>query len=143
MSHRLNRRQFVRHTAAMAGVGFWVGSQSQPVLGRSANEKVQVACIGVGGKGASDTDGAAKYGEIVAICDIDDRQLKQKSQQYPHAKTFHDFRELLSVMGDKVDAVTVSTADHTHAAAAVRAMRLANMSIVRNRSPIPFQKLGS
>ena len=120
----INRRRFVRDAAAMAGAGFWLGSQSERLFGQSANGKVNVACTGVGGKGSSDTDGAARYGEIVALCDIDDRRLKYKANKYPNAKTFHDYRELLSVMGNKVDAVVVSTADHTHAAAGVRAMRL-------------------
>jgi predicted dehydrogenase len=120
----MNRRQFVRGTAALASAGFWLASQPDRVLGKSPNERVNVACIGVGGKGSSDTDGAARYGEIVALCDIDDQRLQQKATQYPNAKTFHDYRELLSAMGDKLDAVTVSTADHTHAAAGVRAMRL-------------------
>ncbi len=124
MTSRINRRRFVRDATAMAGAGFWLGSQADRLFGSSANGRVNVACIGVGGKGSSDTDGAARYGEIVALCDIDDRRLKDKARQYPNAKTFHDFRELLSVMGDKVDAVVVSTADHTHAAAGVRAMRL-------------------
>jgi predicted dehydrogenase len=124
MPTQINRRRFVRDAAALAGTGFWLGSQLDHVWGRSPNNQVNVACIGVGGKGSSDTDGAARYGNIVALCDIDDQRLKQKARQYPNAKTFHDYRELLSVMGDKVDAVTVSTADHTHAAAGVRAMRL-------------------
>jgi len=124
MPNQMNRRQFVRSTAALASAGFWLASQSDRVLGKSPNERVNVACIGVGGKGSSDTDGAARYGEIVALCDIDDQRLQQKATQYPNAKTFHDYRELLSAMGDKLDAVTVSTADHTHAAAGVRAMRL-------------------
>jgi predicted dehydrogenase len=124
MTSRINRRRFVQQAAALAGAGCWWSSQSEPVLGRSANGKVNIACIGVGGKGSSDTDAAAKYGEIVALCDVDDGRLKQKAQQFPNAKTFHDYRELLSVMGDKVDAVVVSTADHTHAAAGIRAMRL-------------------
>lgn len=124
MTSRINRRRFVLDATAMAGAGFWLGSQADHVFGRSPNDRVNIACIGVGGKGSSDTDGAARYGEIVALCDIDDRRLKDKSKKYPNAKTFHDYRELLSVMGDKVDAVVVSTADHTHAAAGVRAMRL-------------------
>jgi predicted dehydrogenase len=123
MPNQINRRRFVRNAASLAGAGFWL-SQSNHVWGAAPNQRVNIACIGVGGKGSSDTDDAAKYGEIVAICDIDDNRLKQKAQQYPDAKTFHDFRELLTAMGDKVDAVTVSTADHTHAAAGVRAMQL-------------------
>jgi len=123
VTSQLNRRQFVQNTA-MAGAGFWFSTQSERALGKSPNERVAVASIGVGGKGSSDTDGAAKYGQIVALCDVDDQRLQQKAKQYPNAKLFHDYRELLSEMGDTVDAVTVSTADHTHAAAGVRAMRL-------------------
>jgi predicted dehydrogenase len=124
MPIQINRRRFVGNASMLAGSSFWLASQAELGLGRSPNERVNVASIGIGGKGSSDTDGAAKYGQIVALCDIDDQRLKQKSKQYPDAKLFHDYRELLSVMGDKVDAVTVSTADHTHAAAGVRAMRL-------------------
>jgi predicted dehydrogenase len=124
MTRQISRRRFVQDAAALAGAGFWVGSRADHVFGRSPNGKVNVACIGVGGKGSGDTDAAALYGEIVALCDVDDRRLKEKAKKYPNAKTFHDYRELLSVMGDKVDAVVVSTADHTHAAAGVRAMRL-------------------
>ena len=124
MFNRINRRQFVSNAAALAGAGLWWSSQPNSALGSSPNAKVNIASIGVGGKGSSDCDDAGKFGQIVAICDIDDQRLKQKAQKFPDAKMFHDFRELLSEMGDKVDAVTVSTADHTHAAAGVRAMRL-------------------
>ena len=124
MTHQINRRRFIRDTISLSGAGFWFSWQSDQLLGKSPNERVNIACIGVGGKGSSDTDGAARYGEIVAICDVDDQRLLQKAKQYPHAKKFHDYRELLSTMGEKVDAVTVSTADHTHAAAGVRAMRM-------------------
>lgn len=124
MTRNINRRNFVQHTAAIAGTGFWLSSQTDVALSASPNERVNIASIGVGGKGSSDCDDAGKFGQIVAICDIDDHRLKQKSQRFPDAKMFHDFRELLREMGDKVDAVTVSTADHTHAAASVRAMRL-------------------
>lgn len=122
--HQINRREFVRGAAAMAGAGFWFSTQSDRACARSLIEKVNVASIGVGGKGASDTDGAARYAQIVALCDVDDHRLQHKAKHYPDAKLFHDYRELLSEMGDKIDAVTVSTPDHTHAAAGVRAMRL-------------------
>ena len=124
MPKQVNRRQFVGNAAALAGAGLWWSSQPNAVLGSSPNAKVNVASIGVGGKGSSDCDDAGRFGEIVAICDIDDQRLMQKARKFPNAKRFHDFRELLNEMGDKVDAVTVSTADHTHAAAGVRAMRL-------------------
>ena len=124
MRNQVNRRRFLGNTASLVGAGYWLSSQSQLAFSASPNERVNIASIGVGGKGSSDTDDAAKFGQIVAICDIDDQRLKEKASKFPDAKPFHDFRELLSEMGDKVDAVTVSTADHTHAAASVRAMRL-------------------
>lgn len=120
---KIDRRHFVRSATAMAGSVGWFSTRAAGVSVSSPNARVNVACIGVGGKGAGDTDSAAQYGQIVALCDIDDQRLKQKAKQFPDAQLFHDYRELLSVMGNRVDAVTVSTADHTHAAAAVRAMR--------------------
>lgn len=124
MAGRISRRRFVRHATVAGSTAFWFSTQSSRLLSNSPNQRVAVAGIGVGGKGSSDIGNAAKYGQVVAICDIDDVQLRQQAKLYPDAATFHDFRELLSVMGDKVDAVTVSTADHTHAAAGVAAMRL-------------------
>ena len=120
MQNNPNRRRFIQTAAATTTAGLWPSlSQEKP-----PKRPVNIACIGVGGKGSSDTDNAARYGQIVALCDIDDNRLKQKAKKYPNAKTFHDYRELLKVMGDKIDAVTVSTADHAHAAASIMAMRL-------------------
>jgi predicted dehydrogenase len=89
-----------------------------------ANERLQFGGIGVGGKGSSDIDHCGNLGNVVAICDIDDNRLNSKGEQFAQARKFHDFREMLSSMGDKIDAVTVSTADHTHAPAAAMAMRM-------------------
>jgi predicted dehydrogenase len=60
----------------------------------------------------------------VALCDIDDKFLNEKAAKFPEAKKYNDFRKLLEEMAPKIDAVTVSTADHTHAAASVMAMKL-------------------
>ena len=91
-------------------------------------EKVNIACIGVGGKGSSDTDQAANHGNIVALCDIDDNPLNKKatdlSGKFSDLVKFNDYREMFAKLGDKIDAVTVSTPDHTHAAAAVMAMKM-------------------
>lgn len=65
MPGRINRRQFARDTSALASAGFWLGSQSNLAFGNSPNQRVNVACIGVGGKGSSDVDGAGRYGEIL------------------------------------------------------------------------------
>lgn len=120
---RHTRRRFLQQSASL-GVAFWVGNSAAPAWSNSPNEKVNIACIGVGGKGSSDTDQASQFGNIVALCDIDDTRLNGKAEAHPQAKKYNDFRKLLEEMGPKVDAVTVSTPDHTHAPAAVMAMRL-------------------
>ncbi|MEO2048924.1 MAG: Gfo/Idh/MocA family oxidoreductase [Pirellulales bacterium] len=123
MSRQVNRRSFLRTTSA-AGAGFWVAGSPLWSFGKSANEKINIACVGVGGKGSSDTDQAGHYGNIVALCDIDDERLGKKGEQFPKAQKFNDFRKLFDKMGKSIDAVVVSTPDHTHAPASILAMRM-------------------
>ncbi|HXG08896.1 MAG TPA: Gfo/Idh/MocA family oxidoreductase [Gemmataceae bacterium] len=124
MSHLRNRRDFLKGVT-VASVGFWVaGTARAQEKSRSANEQINFACIGIDGKGRSDTADAAKHGNIVAICDVDEQRLERAAQLYPKAKKFVDFRKLFDEMGKSIDAVTVSTPDHTHAAASALAMRL-------------------
>src|SRR5947209_6109755 len=119
-----NRRQFLK-SSALAGVGFWIaGPAPADDKGKSANEQISFACIGVDGKGRSDTAEAARHGNIVALCDIDEQRLGKAGELYPKAKKFVDYRKMLDEMGKSIDAVTVSTPDHTHAVAAATAMRL-------------------
>jgi predicted dehydrogenase len=98
------------------------GAEPQPV--RAANEKIAFACIGIDGKGASDSNAAGGSGDVVAICDVDDAKLDAAAKRFPKAKKFNDFRKLLDEMGKSIDAVTVSTPDHCHAPAALMAMRM-------------------
>ncbi|WP_437203668.1 Gfo/Idh/MocA family protein [Planctomicrobium sp. SH664] len=125
MSSGLSRRDFVKNTAAV-GAAVWVGHKSGFAQNPSPLNKVRYACIGVTGKGASDSADAAKHGEIVAICDIDDDKLQKSATRpgFENAEKFFDFREMLDKLGDKIDAVTVSTPDHTHAPAAAMAMKM-------------------
>jgi len=90
----------------------------------SPNERIRFACIGVGGKGQSDTEDAGRHGEVVALCDIDARALERMGAKFPKAKKYYDYRKMLEEIGDQIDAVTVSTPDHTHAPASVMAMRM-------------------
>ena len=122
-----NRRQFLRRTALAAGAV----SLSFPYVGQvlGANERINIACIGVGGKGDSDSSDAAKCGgHIVAICDVDKKNLgakaKQFGEQFPQLKQYNDYRKMLDEIGKDIDAVTVSTPDHHHAVASIRAMKL-------------------
>jgi predicted dehydrogenase len=121
---RRTRRQFLRDSG-LAGVGFWVAGGLSPAADKkdSPNGRLNIACIGVGGKGGSDTDHAGKVGTVVALCDIDDNTLNDKAQQFPEAKKYNDFRKMFDELGGKIDAVTVSTPDHTHAPAAMMAIK--------------------
>ena len=82
MGRRTNRRQFIKETAA-AGIGFWVaGGIALGADSKSPNQKLNIACIGVGGKGSSDTDQAGNHGNIVALCDVDSGILNQKARSF-------------------------------------------------------------
>ncbi|QDV84408.1 Gfo/Idh/MocA family protein [Stieleria sp.] len=127
MTKRTNRRGFLGRTAAAGavGVGYWTGTSPVLKAQESALQGLSAGCIGVGGKGGSDTSHIAENGvNIAALCDIDGDTVNKKAREFPNAEKFSDFREMLDKVGDKIDIVTVSTPDHTHAAAAVRAMRM-------------------
>jgi predicted dehydrogenase len=124
MSQRATRREFMQTTAA-AGLGFWLAGGALAQESRSPNERIRFACIGVGGKGSSDSAEAGQEGDVVAICDVDENILNNAGQQrFPKAKRYTDFRKMLDEMSGGIDAVTVSTPDHTHAPAALMAMRM-------------------
>ncbi|MHC2065961.1 Gfo/Idh/MocA family protein [Bremerella sp. T1] len=123
MSSSQNRRNFMKLTAA-AGAGFWAAAGVQAQETKSPNEKINFASIGIGGKGSSDSNDAGRAGNMVAIVDIDKERLEQAAVRYPDAKKYTDYRAMLTEMGDKIDAVTVSTPDHSHAPASAMAMKM-------------------
>jgi hypothetical protein len=119
----VSRRRFLRCSGWAAGGAAFAFPYVGKVLG--ANDQVAVACIGVGGKGSSDTDDTARCGgKIVALCDVDQTALESKATKYPDARQFRDYRKMLEEMDRSIDAVTVSTADHTHGVACSAALRL-------------------
>ncbi len=122
MNRHLARRRFLQTSAG--ATAWWVSGAPSSVFSRSPNEKINVACIGAGGKGVRDSMDAATYGNIVAICDIDDERLGKASETYPKAKKYNDYRKLLDEMENGIDAVVISAPDHHHAPAGVRAMRM-------------------
>jgi predicted dehydrogenase len=117
-----NRRDFLK-TAAATGAGFWILGTGTG-RSKSPSERIHFGCIGVGGKGESDTTDAARHGTVVALCDVDDTTLAAAGKRYPAAKRYNDFRKMLDEMGKTIDAVTVSTPDHCHAPASAMAMRM-------------------
>jgi predicted dehydrogenase len=90
----------------------------------AANEKLNVAGIGVGSQGGADTDAVAGEGHnVVALCDVDEAYAAKKFEQYPKARRFKDYRVMLDQMGKEIDAVVVGTPDHTHAVISLEAMK--------------------
>jgi len=106
------------------GAGFWVTGNLGAAESKSPNEKIQLGCIGVGGKGESDVRDSSEFGKIHALCDVDSIKLNGMSKRYKTEHNFADYREMLDKMGDQIDAVTVSIPDHQHAAASAKAMKL-------------------
>src|ERR1700722_13261346 len=117
------RRQFLQ-TSALAGVGFWAAGGGLAVEDRTAAAKIRFACIGVGGVGNTNTNHAARNGDVVALCDVDENTLGKAAVRLPAAKKYHDFRKLLDEMGKSIDAVIISTPNHTHAVIAATAIGL-------------------
>src|SRR5688572_6502299 len=118
------RRRFLQSSAAVAGAAL-AFPMIVPSRAFGANDRLAVAAVGANGKGAVDINGAQAAGaQIVALCDVDERSLDERGQQFPQAKRYKDYREMLDKEQQNIDAVTVSTPDHHHAPAAMRAMRL-------------------
>jgi len=87
------------------------------------SEKLNVACIGCGGKGRSDINSIASE-NIVALCDVDEKRGAATFRKYPKAKIYKDFRKMLEKEDKHIDAVMVSTPDHTHAVAAMAGLKM-------------------
>ncbi len=121
-STNTDRRDFLKTSAGAAlSAGLWTSGASA-AESTSANQKLNIACIGTANRAAADIDGV-KGEHIVALCDVDDVYLERQLQNFPGARTYNDFRELIDQESDKIDAVTIATADHTHGPAAIRAIR--------------------
>jgi predicted dehydrogenase len=116
LAQSFDRRDFLRGTAAL-GVASAFGSRVKA----GPNEKLNIGIIGTAGRATGNIDGV--QGEnIVAVCDIDERNLDEAKSRFPKAKGFEDFRKLIEMPG--IDAVVISTTDHTHAPASAMALRL-------------------
>src|SRR6266496_831834 len=124
----ISRRRFVGDVAT--GLTFTIvpphvlGARGRGHNRLAPSDKLNIACIGVGGMGANDVRGVGKTENIYALCDVDERQGAQSFTAFPLAKRFKDFRVLLDKEGKSIDAVTVSTPDHTHTVAGMMAMKL-------------------
>jgi len=131
--HFGTRRDFIKSSSLLTG-GFMLGA---PYFARTqnANSKINIACIGVGGKGNGDSSHAFGLGgNIVGICDVDTDTLNSKDKQFKDraakenrtydGRMFKDWRKMFDEIGKSIDAVTISTPDHVHGPAAITAMRM-------------------
>ena len=123
-SGRLTRRQFIYYSALAASAT----ALTTPLVARpkprrvSPNEKLNIAIIGAGGRGATDTAEVSSE-NIVALCDVNEECLNAVAAKYPKARKFVDFRKLYDASND-IDAVVVATPAHTHAFAVLPAIHL-------------------
>ena len=132
MPQKLSRRNFIKANSALAG--FFILPSG--LLSNSPNSKLCTAHIGTGGKGWTDLTqiAADPRTEVIGLCDIDlmhlngesrrNRKRDAESYSFPSARKFQDYREMLIELGDKIDAVSISTPDHTHYPATLAAMEL-------------------
>ncbi|HUP82104.1 MAG TPA: Gfo/Idh/MocA family oxidoreductase [Pirellula sp.] len=126
MSHqsgRLNsRREFlVRSSTLTLTLPFW----ARAAHSFATNEgRLRLASVGVAGMGGADLSSLSSHAQVdvVALCDVDSKRLKSAGEKHLNAKQFTDYRKMLDEMHDQIDAVQVSTPDHTHAPAALSAM---------------------
>jgi predicted dehydrogenase len=120
-TRKITRREFLEQSTGW-GAGLWVvGSRAVRGDG-SPNERLNVGFIGAAGRGGDNLRAVSAAGaNVVALCDVDETRLGKAAGAFPAAKAHVDFRRLLEQRG--VDAVVVSTPDHTHAVAALSALR--------------------
>ncbi|HAV63349.1 MAG TPA: oxidoreductase, partial [Verrucomicrobiales bacterium] len=118
-----NRRSFLKRSAvstfaAASALHFPFIAKAQ-----SPNSKLNLVSIGVNGRAAENLSGV-KSENIVALADVDANSLEGALKKFPGARTYRDFRVMLEKEADRIDAVIVSTPDHTHAPAAAMALRM-------------------
>jgi predicted dehydrogenase len=117
---RTTRRIFLQGTIALP-----LAFRARSVLALSANSKLRTAHIGVGGMGGADLASIASHPqvEVAALCDVDSQKLEEAASKHPNAQKFRDYRSMIGNLADTIDAVVVSTPDHTHAPAAMAAIQ--------------------
>ena len=120
----MKKRDFLKTSVALASATII----PSPLLISTSLKKtiLRTAHIGVGGMGASDLESISSHKsvQVVALCDVDKNSLDDAQKKFPNAKVFKDYRIMLSEMSESIDAVVVSTPDHSHAPASILAMEM-------------------
>ena len=118
-----SRRTFLHQSAAVVGAGI-IAPMILPSSARGANDRLNIAWVGIGNQGGQDLRSCANGNNVVALCDCDPNIWGKFKKDFPEAKFYTDFRKMFAEMGDKIDAVGVATPDHTHFAITTLAMNL-------------------
>jgi len=121
---RISRRSFL--AGATTTVAVWGEAANRGPTGKrrvSPSDKLNIAGIGVGGRGAYDIANLSEGSNIVALCDVDEKQAAGTLNRFPNAKKYRDFRRMLEEEKN-IDAVVVATPDHIHAVASMAAIKL-------------------
>ena len=116
----MHRRRFLQTSALASAALAFPFVSARNVLG--ANSKLNIASVGVGGKGAVDVAGVRSE-NLIGLCDVDANRLAAAGKKYAQAQTFADWRVMFDKLGKQIDAVTVSTPDHTHFLPSYRAVK--------------------
>ncbi|WP_242092752.1 Gfo/Idh/MocA family protein [Aestuariivivens sediminicola] len=119
----MNKREFLKRSG-LGVTGLVLAPSIIMCKSQTEHQRLRTAHIGVGNMGNEDLKSIASHPlvDVVALCDVDANYLKAAKTQYPDARTFTDYRIMLKELEDEIDAVIVSTPDHTHAPAAMLAM---------------------
>ncbi len=122
----MNKRDFLKNAAALSSFvllpsGLWSCKKEEKKLTR-----LRTAHIGVGNMGAADLEAISSHQkvDVTVLCDVDANNLAAAKLLHPNAKTYTDYRVMLKEMANDIDAVIVSTPDHTHAPASMMAMEM-------------------
>lgn len=122
----MNKRDFLKKSGlGVAGITLvpsLIMCKEKPVI----KERIRTAHIGVGNMGLADLKDISSHPlvDVTALCDVDSNYLNEAKKLFPNAKTFSDYRVMLKEMKNDIDAVVVSTPDHTHAPASMLAMNM-------------------
>jgi predicted dehydrogenase len=116
----MKKREFLKRAAALSSVAFIPSS----IWGLGQSGRLRTAHVGLGGMGMADLKSISSHDlvDVVALCDVDSNALAKAQKLHPKAKVFADYRVLLEEMKSEIDAVIVSTPDHTHAPVSLKAM---------------------
>ncbi len=122
MKQRMNRRHLLSGAAA-AGAGLLILRHSASARSYQANEKLDIALVGLGTRGKHFLEAIPRIEEnLVALCDVNQSQTDAAAKRFPSARTFRDFRKMFDAMERQIDAAIVATPVHTHAMVAMAAM---------------------